>query len=70
VVISLTFRLEGLGLSLSMATTLPVYAGCVAFVRCDRQEEVDELWARLSAIWLNDRYGLTWQIVSSVHAGW
>ena len=38
-------------------------------VSCDSQEEVDELWAKLSAGgeegpcgWLKDKYGLSWQI--------
>jgi len=39
-------------------------------VNCENQEEVDELWDRLSeggeqgpCGWLKDRYGLSWQIV-------
>jgi predicted 3-demethylubiquinone-9 3-methyltransferase (glyoxalase superfamily) len=39
-------------------------------VACDSQDEVDELWKRLSeggeegpCGWLKDRYGLSWQIV-------
>jgi predicted 3-demethylubiquinone-9 3-methyltransferase (glyoxalase superfamily) len=39
-------------------------------VNCEAQEEVDELWARLSeggekgpCGWLKDRYGVSWQIV-------
>ena len=39
-------------------------------VNCTTQEEVDELWTKLSAGgkevqcgWLEDRYGLSWQIV-------
>jgi predicted 3-demethylubiquinone-9 3-methyltransferase (glyoxalase superfamily) len=39
-------------------------------VSCDTQQEVDELWSRLSAGgaesqcgWLKDRFGLSWQIV-------
>ena len=42
------------------------------FVNCETQEEVDELWDKLSAggekqrcSWLKDRYGLSWQIVPS-----
>jgi len=40
------------------------------FVNCETQEEVDELWERLSAGgekgrcgWLKDKYGLPWQII-------
>ncbi|MFI9237561.1 VOC family protein [Streptomyces sp. NPDC053079] len=39
-------------------------------VDCETQEEVDELWAKLTAGgegvacgWLKDRYGLSWQVV-------
>ncbi|MBM2812068.1 MAG: 3-demethylubiquinone-9 3-methyltransferase [Chloroflexi bacterium] len=39
-------------------------------VNCETQEEVDELWERLSeggeesqCGWLKDRYGLSWQII-------
>src|SRR6202140_1285062 len=42
------------------------------FVNCESQEEVDELWEKLSAGgeksrcgWLKDKYGLSWQIVPS-----
>lgn len=42
------------------------------FVSCDTQDEVDELWAKLTAGgeesqcgWLKDRFGLSWQIVPS-----
>lgn len=42
-------------------------------VRCETQDEVDELWEKLSeggeqgpCGWLKDRYGLSWQIVPTV----
>jgi predicted 3-demethylubiquinone-9 3-methyltransferase (glyoxalase superfamily) len=42
-------------------------------VSCDSQEEIDDLWARLSAGgaagqcgWLKDKFGLSWQIVPRV----
>lgn len=40
------------------------------FVSCDTQQEVDELWEKLSeggetqrCGWLKDKYGLSWQII-------
>jgi predicted 3-demethylubiquinone-9 3-methyltransferase (glyoxalase superfamily) len=42
-------------------------------VSCESQEEVDELWSKLTAEgeegpcgWCKDRYGLSWQIVPTV----
>ncbi len=42
------------------------------FVNCETQEEVDDLWARLSdggktqqCGWLTDKFGLSWQIIPS-----
>jgi predicted 3-demethylubiquinone-9 3-methyltransferase (glyoxalase superfamily) len=43
-------------------------------VNCETQDEVDELWEKLSegggekgpCGWLKDRYGLSWQIVPTV----
>lgn len=43
------------------------------FVNCETQEEVDELWNKLTANggepgkcgWLKDKYGLSWQIIPS-----
>lgn len=42
------------------------------FVNCETQQEVDELWERLSAGgeksqcgWLKDKFGLSWQIIPS-----
>ncbi|HEY3411667.1 MAG TPA: VOC family protein [Armatimonadota bacterium] len=43
------------------------------FVSCETQEEVDELWDKLSAGgqviecgWLTDKFGVTWQIIPRV----
>jgi predicted 3-demethylubiquinone-9 3-methyltransferase (glyoxalase superfamily) len=43
------------------------------FVNCDTQEEIDELWEKLSeggekqqCGWLKDKYGITWQIVPTI----
>ena len=42
-------------------------------VKCDTQEEIDELWEKLSAGgqkvecgWLKDKFGLSWQIVPTI----
>ena len=43
------------------------------FVKCQTQEEVDDFWAKLSAGgatnqcgWLQDKFGVSWQIVPTV----
>ena len=43
------------------------------FVDCETQQEVDELWEKLSAGgktnrcgWLDDKFGLTWQIIPTI----
>jgi predicted 3-demethylubiquinone-9 3-methyltransferase (glyoxalase superfamily) len=43
------------------------------FVSCDTQEEIDDLWSKLTADggeegqcgWLKDKFGLSWQIIPS-----
>jgi len=50
------------------------FSPAISFVvNCTSQDEVDDLWAKLSAGgkevqcgWLQDRYGLSWQIVPTV----
>ena len=43
------------------------------FVNCETQQEVDELWEKLSeggeiqqCGWLQDKYGLSWQIIPTI----
>ena len=49
--------------------------GISLFVNCETQEEVDDLWEKLSAGgeklqcgWLKDKFGVSWQIVPSILA--
>ncbi len=70
-VFTVTFEL--LGQKLMALNAGPVFKFNEAislFVDCDTQEEVDELWEKLSAGgeksrcgWLKDKYGLSWQII-------
>jgi predicted 3-demethylubiquinone-9 3-methyltransferase (glyoxalase superfamily) len=70
-VMTVEFELEGqrfVGLNGGPAHT---FTEAVSFaVSCETQEEVDELWSKLSEDgeegpcgWLKDRFGLSWQIV-------
>jgi len=70
-VISVTFELEGqkfMGLNAGPQFTFT--EAISLFVDCETQEEVDELWEKLSeggskgrCGWLKDKYGLSWQII-------
>ena len=47
--------------------------GISFFINCETQQEVDELWEKLSAGgeksqcgWLKDKFGISWQVVPSV----
>lgn len=50
------------------------FAEAISFmVKCDTQQEIDEMWAKLAeggepgqCGWLKDRYGLSWQVVPTV----
>ena len=72
-VMSATFQLEGLEFfALNGGPQFPFTPAISFFVDCKTQEEVDELWENLSAGgktnrcgWLQDKYGLSWQIIPS-----
>jgi predicted 3-demethylubiquinone-9 3-methyltransferase (glyoxalase superfamily) len=73
-VMAATFELEGQRfIALNGGPQFPFTPAISMFVTCGTQQEVDELWDRLSAGgeaqqcgWLKDRYGLSWQIVPAV----
>jgi len=73
-VMSVTFQLEGQEFfALNGGPQYSFTPAISFFVNCETQQEVDELWAKLSAGgrtdqcgWLQDRFGLSWQIVPTV----
>jgi predicted 3-demethylubiquinone-9 3-methyltransferase (glyoxalase superfamily) len=72
-VMSVTFQLEGQEFkALNGGPHFSFTPAISIFVDCKTQEEVDELWEKLSAGgkkercgWLTDKYGLSWQIIPS-----
>ncbi len=70
-VISVSFRLEGQELiALNGGPSFSFAQGISLFVSCDTQQEIDELYEKLSAGgekqpcgWLRDKFGLSWQVV-------
>jgi predicted 3-demethylubiquinone-9 3-methyltransferase (glyoxalase superfamily) len=70
-----TFQLEGQQfMALNGGPHFKFTEAISLFVNCDTQEEVDDLWKKLTAGggapsqcgWLKDKFGLSWQIVPSV----
>ena len=72
-VMSATFQLEGQEfMALNGGPQFKFTPAISLFVNCETQEEVDDLWQKLSAGgkpgrcgWLEDRFGLSWQIIPS-----
>jgi predicted 3-demethylubiquinone-9 3-methyltransferase (glyoxalase superfamily) len=70
-VLTVTFELEGQQfMGLNGGPKYKFTEAVSLFVNCQTQEEVDELWEKLSAGgsksrcgWLKDKYGLSWQII-------
>ena len=73
-VMGVTFQLEGQEFfALNGGPHFRFTPAISLFVNCETQEEVDELWSKLSAAgredrcgWLTDKYGLSWQIIPKV----
>lgn len=72
-VMSVNFKLEGLEfIALNGGPQFTFSPAISFFVNCKTQEEVDQLWEKLSeggeeqqCGWLKDKYGLSWQIIPS-----
>lgn len=70
-VMTVTFQLEGQEFIALNGGPIYTFSPAISFlVNCKTQEEVDELWGKLSAGgadvqcgWLRDKYGVSWQII-------
>jgi predicted 3-demethylubiquinone-9 3-methyltransferase (glyoxalase superfamily) len=76
-VMSVQFELEGQHFMALNAGPMYKFNEAVSFfVSCETQQEMDELWAKLTADggspsrcgWLKDKFGLSWQIVPTALA--
>lgn len=77
-VMSVTFELEGQKvMGLNGGPHFKFNEAVSFFVGCETQEEIDDLWNKLTADggspsqcgWLKDKYGLSWQIVPNALGG-
>lgn len=74
-VMTVTFEIEGQEFLALNGGPIFKFTEAVSFmVQCTSQEEIDEMWAKLSqggeegpCGWLKDKYGLSWQIITP---GW
>jgi len=72
-VMSVSFEIEGQEfIGLNAGPRYKFTEAISFFVNCETQQEVDQLWEKLSeggqksrCGWLKDKYGLSWQIVPS-----
>src|SRR5258708_20751738 len=71
-VMTATFQLDGQQfMALNGGPLFPFTEAISLFVACEAQEEVDTLWAKLTAdggkesqfAWLKDKFGISWQII-------
>ncbi len=73
-VMTVTFQLDGQEFMALNGGPLFKFSESISFlVNCETQQEVDELWEKLSqggkkdrCGWLKDKYGLSWQIVPTI----
>jgi len=77
-VLTVDFELDGVRFMALNGGPQFKFTEAVSFVvSCKSQEEIDELWRKLTAGgsevqcgWLKDRYGLSWQIVPEAMEDW
>jgi predicted 3-demethylubiquinone-9 3-methyltransferase (glyoxalase superfamily) len=73
-VMGVTFQLDGQEfMALNGGPQFTFTSAISFFVKCESQQEIDDLWEKLSAGgekgrcgWLKDKYGVSWQIVPTV----
>ncbi len=73
-VMTITFQIEGQDfVALNGGPVFKFTPAISFFVDCQTQEEVDQLWAKLSeggrtdqCGWLQDKFGVSWQIIPNV----
>jgi len=74
-VMGATFELEGQELqALNGGPYFKFTEAISLFVKCETQEEIDDLWEKLTADggsksrcgWLKDKFGLSWQIIPPI----
>ena len=73
-VITGTFQIDGQNFyALNGGPQFKFSSAISFFVNCETQQEVDELWEKLSAGgetmqcgWLKDKFGITWQIIPTI----
>ncbi|OGN92193.1 MAG: hypothetical protein A2Y88_05670 [Chloroflexi bacterium RBG_13_48_10] len=73
-VLTVTFQLNGQDfMALNGGPVFKFTPAISLFVNCENQDEVDDLWERLSeggekgqCGWLTDKYGVSWQIVPTI----
>lgn len=70
-VMTVTFEIEGQEfMALNGGPLFPLTEAVSFMVKCETQQDIDEMWSKLSeggeegpCGWLKDKYGLSWQIV-------
>lgn len=75
-IMTVTFQLEGQQfIALNGGPDFKFSPAISLFVSCETQDEIDDLWNKLSADgetvqcgWLQDKYGISWQIVPAILA--